>query len=386
MIKGDAGMIIKEQILNDPDNSIFYDKSLEYPVFMNIETTGLYPRSAFIFLIGLMYIANGKITVKTYIAESRMEERGLLETVRDSLSACSLLAAFGGQSFSFRFLRKRWDNYSDEDFFCFSLSDSNDPAFAGLELFDLQKMISQLSFMFDFENVKKSYLENKTGFIRKLALSGEELVSVYTKYESRAALIKEDNSDCIDLLMEHNLEDMRSLLHFYRFTAYKRLLHGDFHVDRITVCDNSDTASSVKGTSVCEFRLATSFDFPYPASYNTEYAVIDIGMEIKVRVWPYHGKLKYFLPVSHKDYYYLPVEDMAVHKSVGEFVDKKFRKKATPATCYINREGLFLPCPDKSISPHFQESYKSKPYYIELTEEMIDKPEALHAYLMSVFA
>ena len=47
-------------------------------------------------------------------------------------------------------------------------------------------------------------------------------------------------------------------------------------------------------------------------------------MELSIRV--YKGTLKYYYP-NYKDYYYLIYEDTAIHKSVGEFVDKDARIK-----------------------------------------------------------
>ena len=54
------------------------------------------------------------------------------------------------------------------------------------------------------------------------------------------------------------------------------------------------------------------------------------------------------------EYYYLPEEDSAVHKSVGIYVDKSRRKAATPQTCYT----WF------SVTPEFLENTaQSEPYF-----------------------
>ena len=68
-------------------------------------------------------------------------------------------------------------------------------------------------------------------------------------------------------------------------------------------------------------------------------------MELSIRV--YKGTLKYYYP-NYKDYYYLIYEDTAIHKSVGEFVDKDARIKATKETCYTKKDGTFLPQPQIS--------------------------------------
>ena len=43
------------------------------------------------------------------------------------------------------------------------------------------------------------------------------------------------------------------------------------------------------------------------------------------------GTLKYYYP-DYKNYYYLPLEDEAVHKSVGVYVDRPAGKKPKPPT------------------------------------------------------
>jgi len=58
---------------------------------------------------------------------------------------------------------------------------------------------------------------------------------------------------------------------------------------------------------------------------------------------------------DYKNYYYLPEEDMAVHKSVGVFVDPSHRKQATRQTCYQKAAGTFLPQPEEIFSPAFRD-------------------------------
>ena len=48
-----------------------------------------------------------------------------------------------------------------------------------------------------------------------------------------------------------------------------------------------------------------------------------------MRVPLYEEEMKYFYS-NYKNYYYLPDEDTAIHKSVASYVDKKYRVQATP--------------------------------------------------------
>jgi hypothetical protein len=80
----------------------------------------------------------------------------------------------------------------------------------------------------------------------------------------------------------------------------------------------------------------------------------------------FQGTLKFFFP-DPENYYYLPAEDRAIHRSVAEFVAKAHRKKATKQTAYERCEGLFLPIPPEENEFHkelFRESPRSFPAYI----------------------
>lgn len=47
---------------------------------------------------------------------------------------------------------------------------------------------------------------------------------------------------------------------------------------------------------------------------------------------------------DYKNYYYLPQEDMAIHKSVAAYVAAENKEKATKSTCYIKKTDAFIPC------------------------------------------
>ena len=75
----------------------------------------------------------------------------------------------------------------------------------------------------------------------------------------------------------------------------------------------------------------------------------------------YDGELKYFF-VDYKNYYYLPAEDCAIHKSVGTYVDRSARKQATARTCYQKKKGCFVPQPSPVFTPLFYHEYKGQAY------------------------
>lgn len=99
----------------------------------------------------------------------------------------------------------------------------------------------------------------------------------------------------------------------------------------------------------------------------------------KLRVPLYEEELKYFYS-NYKDYYYLPTEDIAIHKSVATFVDKDHREQATAHTCYTRKRSSYLPQWDAVFVPFFKRSYDDKSLFFELTDELKTQREAFNLY------
>ena len=69
-------------------------------------------------------------------------------------------------------------------------------------------------------------------------------------------------------------------------------------------------------------------------------------------------------------------------------MDKAHKKKATAATCFQPREGIFFPVPRglETGLPLFSEGYKKKPFCLEYREELFHDPGFLHDFLLAVLS
>ena len=110
------------------------------------------------------------------------------------------------------------------------------------------------------------------------------------------------------------------------------------------------------------------------------------GESATLKVPIYEEELKYFYS-NYKDYYYLPTEDVALHKSVAGFVDKEHRLQASAANCYTP-EILLLSSPMGVFCsrPFFKRDYKSKELFFELTDEMKKNREGFTQYANHVLS
>ena len=115
-------------------------------------------------------------------------------------------------------------------------------------------------------------------------------------------------------------------------------------------------------------------ELPVSVLLKDEYYVLRAEHStLKLRLPVITGILKYFYP-NYKDYYYLPYEDTAMHKSIAAYVDSECRIKATKETCYTKKHGTFIMIPSYSGDmPVFKKDYNDKNVYLILDSESTDK-------------
>lgn len=166
---------------------------------------------------------------------------------------------------------------------------------------------------------------------------------------------------------------MIGLLSLYSLIAYAQFFRGEF--DAIEHCETDGR--------FCSFTLSLKTAVPVPIQASGVYFFLSLTKaSALLRIPMFQGELKYFLPGPAKDYYYLPKEDQAVHRSIACYVDKAYRQKATAATCYVRQNGVFLPAADTSLQPCFRESYDSTHFFIAYdTNRFEEHPDDLKHYL-----
>lgn len=124
------------------------------------------------------------------------------------------------------------------------------------------------------------------------------------------------------------------------------------------------TKHSVLFTDTLEKKVPANLSFQ---KGDISFSFEEKSLSIEVPLW--EGTLYHFF-ADYKNYYYLPKEDMAIHKSVGCFVEPAYRQKATAANCYIKKAGKFLPLPAGTDwdSPVFSLTRKDKKVFIPWEE------------------
>ena len=139
-------------------------------------------------------------------------------------------------------------------------------------------------------------------------------------------------------LKQHNYEDVLGMTGLIAIRSYRKLFDGAFTVNSTETNIYKDR----NGIPQKELILTLQNQYPIPQRVSCQtdafYLICD-GMQSKLRIHLFEGTLKFFFD-HPEDYYYLPAEDMAIHKSVATYVDKDFRKKQLPTTVTQKRRYL----------------------------------------------
>ena len=333
---------------------------LERILFFDIETTGFTAASAHLYMIGCAYYQAEKWHIIQWLAENYDEEARVLDAFFEFASLYQYLIHFNGNNFDIPFVSQK----------CTQLSLPY--TFEHLTGIDLYRRISPYKFFLKLPNCKQKTLEQFLGIEREDAFSGGELIGIYNDY------VKSPTEFSERAIFLHNADDLRGMLNVLPMLSYYDLLNTPVKAKKVQANNYIDMHGEQKRELLITISLPFSLPRPISASANNCYFRGE-GNEATLKVPIYEEELKYYYS-NYKDYYYLPNEDVALHKSVASFVDKEYRVQATAATCYTRKVSSYLPQWDELFSPFFVRDPKSKELFFELTDEMKRNREGFSAY------
>lgn len=344
-------------------------KTISYPLeslydlpgilFFDIETTGLSADTASLYLIGAAYYENDSWQYTQWFAASPKEECGILTDFLQFSEKFHTLIHFNGAGFDLPFLTKKCSHYGLTNHLL------------TLESVDLYRLYKPLKALLKLEKMNQTSFEEFLSIPRNDMYSGRELIPVYYNY------VKERGSEELELLLLHNHDDLAGMLELLSLHAYLDLLNGRFEIRNVETDTDRDEflmTVSLQLTHTLPKKISASL----PLCYLTAE-----GDNCRLLIRGFNGTLKYFFS-DYKNYYYLPDEDCAMHKSVASYVEKSHRRQATAATCYTKKTGCFLPLADMSFTPVFKTECRSKDTWFEFAENILIDKALLHQYINSL--
>lgn len=365
-------------------------------LYFDIETTGFSPKTSYVYLIGCMYYKDNSWQITQWLNAEPLRESELLLAFSGFLKDYRRIIHYNGSGFDIPFLQKKAAAYGISD------------PFSHCESLDLYKLILPLKKLLSLESTRLKAMEKYLGLEREDTYSGEELISVYSSYIGRLSyerLVSQssagagksasgpDASELEGTLLLHNLEDVKNLLPLSGMLYFRDILAEAFLTDsQLPVSFQFPEEQSLvlltyqlpfsfpaSFTVLCPLKERMSLKSGLEAIEDLEIRAVFTGNTLSLKLPLYNGTLKYYL-TPPSDYYYLPLEDMAVHKSVAQYVDKEYRKKATPSTCYLKKDSLFVPQGEAYLEPAFKKNYADKITYIEADRLNAMTPKEIAAF------
>ncbi len=271
-------------------------------IYLDIETTGLSKKRDRIYLIGLAKCSG----ITQFFAESLDEESLILQELLSSIEGCDAIYTYNGTSFDLPFLNTR-------------LKANNLPSMPDIKHTDLYISARNLKPVLRSDSIKQRDIEKIMGIESEDTSDGAMTVKDYFMYLA----VKDE--DALKRILLHNYCDLTGLTALTDITVYD-----DFFKDPIPYIDTIDVtrdeALSIHAMLKIQVKPDICFESP-----DYSYAIKDHSLDITYRLSDNKGKLYY---PNYKDYYYLPVEGYAIHKSIATYVDKNFRQKADLSNCF----------------------------------------------------
>lgn len=346
----------------------------ENALFFDIETTGLSAYRANLYLIGAALYDPEQETWRLlqYFAESAADELPMLHAFFELLSTRKQLVSFNGEGFDIPFLKTMCTQYGLPQ------------PFDSVESYDIFRLLRPGKSLLRLPSYRLKSCERFLGIEREDRFDGGELIFLYQAY------LRDHDPEKRRTLLLHNAEDLENLPRILPLLGYS------FIRSAPAVLRHRELIPLPTGDGVClDLLYESEISLPRPVELDTaglkksgflpNTVFLNItGREIRLSIRLYEGELKYFY-ADYKNYYYLPAEDTAIHRSLAEFVDNGSREKASAKNAYQRRRGLFLPELSPVFTPVFLRDYKDRTLFAEWRDSLFTEEAQALRYLRDFF-
>ncbi len=343
------------------------------PVLFDIETTGLSASRSFVYLIGTLTLESNSFTLRQWFSESPDEEIDVLQAFSESLSPEDKLVHYNGNTFDLPFLEERFRHYG--------LTSALPPKEDTLDLF---RSLSFAKGLFRLCDRKQRTLEPIAGYHRSDPYDGGTLIGFYSEYVGKVRFDEVHAEELLFSLLRHNREDLLGLSALTDLYAVASLLSGNIvhcepvSSDETSLCLNITLREAIPTPLALSLPLPISEEVcPAPAIH---LSAMNCTAELHVPVL--HMSAKHYF-ANYKDYYYLPLEERVVHRSIASHMERSYRIPATKETACTIVTGAYLPQWEPLFLPEFRTSLKDRLSFFP-SEELTRKPDLLPRYTVQL--
>lgn len=363
-------MVTIEKTLNIKNNyQLGPDYKEERVLYFDIETTGFSANTNYLYMIGCIYYKNSSYNLIQWFAEDLSEEALLISSFFEFLKEYDILVHYNGLRFDIPYIEKKCAllelNYS----------------FDNITSIDIYKLIFPNKKILRLENYKQKSIEKFLGINRKDKEDGASLIPIYQSYLGKRQIEKLKgprktadsplgSDELLDMLLLHNEDDLKGLVMISPILAYVDILE-----KAISIIDSTIEYNKL----IIRFQLSSHL--PVAISLENDlhhFSAFEKTASLSSKI--FEGEMKYFYD-NYKDYYYLPMEDKAIHKSLALYVDREYRQKAKASNSYTKKEGVFIPLYQDILTPTFKRNYEDKKIrFVEIDEDFINHKDKLETY------
>lgn len=364
-------MLTIENKLNTTLQYPFFSDNLEDLIFFDIETTGFSADISSVYLIGAVYYKGNSFHSIQWFADDYDSEKELLTSFFTFIKNFRQIIHFNGTTFDMPYLLKKCkQHHLNFDF-------------SQLSSIDIYKLLLPYKRYFPTNSMKLKVLEDFLNIHREDSYDGGQLIHIYGNFLKAKFSHSDEENQLLKILLLHNYEDIVNLLE-----ASSVL----FYVDWFTKKPIFKKIEQYEDTLIFHLRGPLWDDYPLlqrrkhtPFILAQRDDIIFKGNQTcaTLQVPIYSGELKFFYE-NYKDYFYLPNEDTAIHKSVAVYVEKEYRQKAKKNNCYTRQCGQFLWQPNSQLSPALKESCSSKNYFYPFDETFLSNTQLIEEYIQLV--
>lgn len=315
-------------------------------------------------MIGCIYCQNSVYHAIQWVSEHYDDEENLLNAFATFAKGYFTLIHFNGNTFDIPYLCEKINQYD---------IDLNIEQFEGI---DLYRRLTPFKKFLNLQDCKQQTIEEFISNNRLDHTQGGDLINVYHDY------VLSHDEDTLNILLSHNEADICGLLEICSLLSIHDLMYDAIRVVKVQANYYKDINQSTYPELIMDLKLPSALPVAISASYDHCYFTGE-GSTGCIRVPIYDEEMKYFYS-NYKEYYYLPVEDIAIHKTVAAFVDKDFRETATAHNCYTKKTASFLPEWTTLFTPFFKRDYDSKQLFFELTKEFKTQRESFNKYAQHI--
>ncbi len=339
---------------------------LDKTLVMDIETTGFSAKNSIVYLIGCAFCADGCWNMTQWFAPAYEDEADIIQAFFQFArqGGYTHLIHFNGNNFDLPFLRQRCAQH----ILPFDFS-----TFTGIDLY--RRAFPFRDFL-HLPDCRQKTLERFLGLKREDPYDGGQLIEIYHE------LVKKPDDFSRQIILDHNCADLKGIFHILPILSYGDIFSGKLKVKKVQANRFYDSQHNINQELYMRLRFPTSLPKEVSSSKNGCYFTGD-GDYGALRVPLYEEEFKYFYS-NYMNYYYLPIEDMAVHKSIASFVDRENRVQAKASNCYTRKQGLYLQQWDVLFEPCFKRDYEDPDLFFEVTPALKQDRNAFQIYALHI--